>query len=161
MDFHPNKSDIGRIHPRFNLWYAESLLVAYELTNKEEYRAAALRTARAAQSWMTKEGIIYYTNYTDGRREVGSICGSAVAFAGLLWLKCRQLGETDFDEYIHRAARWLVQHQFPANHPDPNLQGLFLETWQKHQNNQTRLFVRDIATAFALRFLAAYLLTFS
>ncbi len=160
MDFHPNKADVGRIHPRFNLWYAESLLVAYELTRDEKYRLAALRTARAVKPWMTREGVIYYTNYTDGRRETGSICGSAVAFAGLVWLKCRQTGETDFDEHIHRAARWLVQNQLPPHHPDPNLRGAFLETWQKHHHSRTHLFVRDIATAFALRFLAAYLSVF-
>jgi hypothetical protein len=156
MDFHPNKPQDGRIHPRFNIWFAESLLVAYALTKREQYRDAALKTARAIQKWPTRDGIIYYTNRTDGSRDASSICGSAVAFAGIIWLQLRQMGYREFDDHIHRAARWLVNNQFPADHPDPNLRGAFLETWVKNEHGHTHIFVRDIATAFGLRFLAAY-----
>jgi hypothetical protein len=156
MDFHPNKAEQGRIHPRFNLWFAESLLVAFELSGDARYRDAALRTARAVQKWPTKDGAIYYTNYTDGRRDAGSICGSAVAFSGIIWLKFKQLGYSEFDRDIDRAARWVLANQFPADHPDPNLRGAFLETWTKVEGGRTRVYVRDIATAFGLRFLAGY-----
>lgn len=156
MDFHPNKAETGRIHPRFNLWLAESLLVAFELTQNERYREAALRTARAVQRWPTKDGHIYYTNYADGRHDASSICGSAVAFAGIVWLKFRKMGYSEFNRDIDRAARWVVQNQFPPDHPDPNLRGAFLETWVKNEGGRARVYVRDIATAFGLRFLAEY-----
>ncbi len=156
MDFHPNKPKDGRIHPRFNLWFAESLLVAYELTQDRRYLDAALRTARAVQKWPTATGAIYYTNRTDGSRDASSICGSAVAFSGYIWLKMSQLGYKEFDNDIHRAARWLVRTQFPEQHPDPNLRGAFLETWAKPASNANTIFVRDIATAFGLRFLSKY-----
>jgi hypothetical protein len=157
MDFHPNKADLGRIHPRFNLWLAESLLMAYELSPQPRYLEAALKTARAVQKWPTKDGAIYYTNYTDGRRDAGSVCGSAVAFSGYIWLRLKQLGYHEFDRDIDRAARWVIANQWPTNHPDPNLRGAFFETWMKVENGRTRIYVRDIATAFSLRFLAAYL----
>jgi hypothetical protein len=108
------------------------------------------------QRWPTRDGTIYYTNYTDGRRDAASICGSAVAFAGIIWLKFKQLGYPEFDRDIDRAARWVLQNQFPSDHPDPNLRGAFLETWVKNEAGRTRIYVRDIATAFGLRFLAAY-----
>ncbi len=160
MDFHPNKPKDGRIHPRFNLWFAESLLVAYELTLDRKYLDAALRTARAVQKWPTKEGVIYYINRTDGSRDASSICGSAVAFSGYIWLKMNQLGYSEFDKDIHRAARWLVRTQLPVTHPDINLRGAYLETWVKPDKNATAIFTRDIATAFGLRFLANYKLHF-
>jgi hypothetical protein len=156
MDFHPNKAALGRIHPRFNLWFAESLLIAYELSPQPRYLNAALKTARAVQKWPTKDGTIYYTNYTDGRRDAGSVCGSAVAFSGYVWLRLKQLGYAEFDRDIDRAARWVIANQWPVNHPDPNLRGAFFETWMKVEDGRTRLYVRDIATAFGLRFLAAY-----
>jgi hypothetical protein len=157
MDFHPNKVALGRIHPRFNLWFAESLLVAYELSAQPRYLEAALKTARAVQKWPTKDGTIYYTNYTDGRRDAGSICGSAVAFSGYIWLKLKQLGYTEFNSDIDRAARWVVANQWPTSHPDPNLRGAFFETWTKVEDGRTHVYVRDIATAFSLRFLAHYI----
>jgi hypothetical protein len=156
MDFHPNKVAQGRIHPRFNLWFAESLLVAFELSGDVRYRDAALKTARAVQKWPTKDGTIYYSNYIDGRRDAGSICGSAVAFSGIIWLKFKKLGYSEFDRDIDRAARWVLANQFPADHPDPNLRGAFLETWTKVEDGRTHVYIRDIATAFGLRFLAAY-----
>jgi hypothetical protein len=44
MEFTPNDASRGRLHPRFNLWYAESLLEGYELTRDPRYLAAARRT---------------------------------------------------------------------------------------------------------------------
>jgi rhamnogalacturonyl hydrolase YesR len=43
MDFMPNHKDEGSFHPRFNLWYAESLLEGYELTADRRYLDAALK----------------------------------------------------------------------------------------------------------------------
>ena len=46
MDFTPNNKEVGNFHPRFNLWYAESLLEGYDLTGNKAYLDAALKTAR-------------------------------------------------------------------------------------------------------------------
>ena len=35
MDFMPNDKESGSVHPRFNLWYAESLIDGYELTGDQ------------------------------------------------------------------------------------------------------------------------------
>ena len=41
MDFMPNDKESGSVHPRFNLWYAESLIYGYELTGDKRYLEAA------------------------------------------------------------------------------------------------------------------------
>ena len=159
MDYHPNNRKKQKIHPRFNLWNAESLLVGYELTGDQRYLEAALRTARAVQQWQQRDGRIYYRNRPDGSFDKNSICGSAAAFAGILWLELQQLGYAEFDRNIERSLNFVLRNQFPADHPDPNLRGAFLETWSKTHRGEARIFVRDIATSFGLRFLAKYLQT--
>ncbi|MEM1214437.1 MAG: beta-L-arabinofuranosidase domain-containing protein [Bacteroidota bacterium] len=156
MDYHPNNRAKQKIHPRFNLWNAESLLVGYELSNDERYLEAALRTARAVQKWQRKDGRMYYTNRPDGSFDKASICGSAVAFAGLLWLELQALGYDEFDQNIERSLAFVLNNQFPVDHPDPNLRGAFLETWSKTVDGEAWLRVRDVATSFGLRFLVRY-----
>lgn len=156
MDYHPNNIKKQKIHPRFNIWNAESLLVGYELTKDRRYLEAALKTARAVQAWQRKDGRIYYTNRPDGTYDRRSICGSAVAFAGLIWLQLQAHGYNEFDQNIERSVQFILNNQFPADHPDPNLRGAFLETWSKTVDGKAWLRVRDIATAFGLRFLCAY-----
>jgi len=156
LDYHPNHRESGKLHPRFNTWYAESLLEGYALTGDDRYLQAALRTARQLLRWQQKNGHIYYTNRLDGSYDPSSVCGSATAFAAIIWLKLIQLGYSEFVPGVNRAASWIVANQFPENHPDPNLRGAFLETWSKWQDGQLRVYVRDIATSFSLRFLAAY-----
>ncbi|MEM1321154.1 MAG: beta-L-arabinofuranosidase domain-containing protein [Bacteroidota bacterium] len=157
MDYHPNNIEKQKIHPRFNIWNAESLLVGYELTGEKSYLEAALRTARAVQLWQQKDGRMYYTNRPDGTFDKSSICGSAAAFAGIIWLHLKAQGYDEFDESIERALAFVLNNQFPTDHPDPNLRGAFLETWSKTKDGEAWLRVRDVATAFGLRFLVQYL----
>jgi beta-glucuronidase len=157
MDFEPNDPERGKLHPRFNLWYAEALLEAYVETRQRRYLDAALATLRATAALQARDGTLYYDSFIDGRIEQDSLTGSAVAFAGLLWLRASELAQTrEFDPAIERSVRWLLVNRFPLSHPDPNLAGAFLETWSKRREHGIELLVRDISTAFALRFLAAY-----
>ena len=159
MDFEPNDLENrgGKIHPRFNIWNAESLIEAYKLTEDEKFLNAALKTARAMQKLQRKNGRIYYFNYLDGNYREGSVCGSAVSFSGILWLKIKQLtGTTEFDDSIELSLKWVLDNRFPTDHPDENVRGAFLETRSRVEENKSRLFVRDIATAFGLRFLSMY-----
>lgn len=153
MDYHPNNPEDGKIHPRSNTWYAESLLRGYELTGDKRYRRAALRTARALVKLQKKHGVIYYRNYADGRHNPKSLCGSALSFAGLLWLELRELGHDEFTEPIEKAREWVLNNRFATDHPDPNLGGAFLETRRYERAEGNKIYVRDIATAFGLRFL--------
>ncbi len=156
MDSHPNNKEQKKIHPRFNIWNAESLLKAFEITNDSSYLLAALKTARAITKWQQKDGTIYYTNKTDGSIDKSSICGSAVAFAGLLWLKLSQLGYTEFNKNISLAVNFIVANQFSNTHTDSNVRGAYFETWQKNSDGKTKIYMRDIATSFGLRFMCAY-----
>lgn len=156
MDFHPNSRAKDKVHARSNTWYAESLLRAYGAFGDERYRDAALRLARAIARWQTREGAIHYGQRYCGAPDRRSLSGSALAFAGLVWMELEEMGYEEFGPHVDRAACWLVANQLPADHPDPNLRGAFLETWRKSDDRE-RLWVRDIATAFGLRFAAAYL----
>lgn len=160
MDFEPNDPKSGKIHPRFNLWYAEALIEAYEEGGDRRHLDAAVRTARTMARLQRDDGAIFYDNAIDAggaiRTRERSLTGSAVAFAGIVWLRLRDHGYDEFDPHIDRSLRWLLANRYPARHPDPNLRGGFLETWTKTGDDGTRIQVRDIATAFALRFLAAY-----
>ncbi len=173
MDFEPNDPARGQIHPRFNLWYAEALLRGYSLTRERRYLDAALKTLRATQRLIDANGAMHYDNldlrYVDDaaqaraadateftiRRE--SITGSASAFAGLLMLEAKRLTQSaEFDADIEAIAAWLIAHRYPADHANPQLAGSALEIRRRSAGNQIELRARPIATAFSLRFLAAY-----
>ena len=157
MDFDPNDPKTGKIHPRFNIWNAESLLEGYALTKNPAYLEAALKTARATQKLQKKSGLMYSTNFTDGKFREDSIVGSAVYFAGSLWLRLEKLGYNEFKENIELSLDWALKNQFPANHPSKNLAGAFFETRVSLQpDHSIRLIIRDLSTAFGLRFLADY-----
>lgn len=157
MDFDPNDPKTGKIHPRFNLWNAESLLEGYELTKNPAYLEAALKTARATQKLQKKSGVMYSTNFVDGRSREDSIVGSAVSFAGILWLRLYRLGYQEFKDNIELSLDWTLKNQFAPNHPDKTLAGAFFESRVKLQSDHSvQLIVRDVATAFGLRFLADY-----
>lgn len=160
MDYHPNNVRQNKIHPRFNIWYAESLIKGFDIIGDSAYLTTALNTARAITRWQQKDGTIYYTNRPNGTFDKSSICGSAVAFAGILWLKLFKLGYTEFEPFIHKSANFIIQNQFPIDHPDPNLQGAYFETWTKSDQGKTKVYIRDIATAFGLRFMVDYYMTF-
>ncbi len=157
MQFTPNNASDNSFHPRFNLWYAESLLEGYALTKDRRYLEGALRTARTYAKFMQKDGTFYYTNYLNGTSNKNSICGSATAFCGIVWLRLVQyaVGE-EFLPKIERAAGWILNNRFDADHPDPNLAGAVLETRVRTKGAGVWLVNRDIATSFGVRFLCDY-----
>lgn len=157
MDFHPNNAKDSSFHPRFNLWYAESLLEGYEMTKDKRYLDAALRTGRTHARFQQKDGTFYYTNYLDGRSNQNSLCGSAVAFSGIVWLRLQHYGVgSEFRKNIERSLHWILANRYAADHPDPNLAGGVLETRVRTKGSAVWLTHRDIATSFAVRFLCDY-----
>jgi len=157
MDFMPNHKASGSVHPRFNLWYAESLLEGYELTKEERYLRAAQKTAKKFAEFQKGDGTIYYQNFLDGRENQNSVCGSAVAFAGLLWMRLSEYGVGDqFNANIEKSLTWLLKNRFANDHPDENLAGATINTRMRRKKGKIWLVNRDIGTSFALRFLTAY-----
>lgn len=158
MRFMPNHHADGSVHPRFNLWYAESLLEGYELTGDRRYLEAALKTARTHARFQEKDGTIYYTNYLTGPPNKNSICGSAVSFGGIIWLRLLQAGVgEEFRPHIERSVRWVLKNRYAADHPDPNLAGGFFETRVRMRRDRVWMVNRDIATSFGIRLLCDYL----
>lgn len=157
MRYMPNDINVSSFHPRFNLWYAESLLEAYELTKDKKYLEAAAKTARTYAKAQKKDGTIYYVNYTDGKEsDKGSICGSAVALAGILWIRLADYGYTEFIPAYERSIQWILKNRYDINHPDPNLRGAVVNTRCRSKKGKVWLTHRDVGTSFGLRFLAAY-----
>jgi rhamnogalacturonyl hydrolase YesR len=157
MDFMPNHKNEGSFHPRFNLWYAESLLEGYDLTGDQRYLEAAKKTAAMYARAQKSDGTIYYKNYVDGRVNRNSICGSAVAFAGMIWLRLIQYGVgAEFEDNLDRALKWILVNRFSPDHPDTNLAGATINTRTRHKKGKLWITNRDIGTSFAIRFLADY-----
>jgi uncharacterized protein YyaL (SSP411 family) len=157
MDFTPNNKETGSFHPRFNLWYAESLLEGYDLTGKTAYLEAALKTARFYTKFQDKDGTIFYRNFIDGTRNENSVCGSTVAFAGIIWLRLLNYGVgEEFKDNIERSVHWLLKNQYSKNHGDPNLAGGFINTRLRHKKGKLWITNRDVGTSFGIRFLADY-----
>jgi hypothetical protein len=157
MDFVPNHKQDSSVHPRFNLWYAESLLEGYALTGDKRYLSAAQRTARTFKQYQQKDGTIYYTNYLAGTSNKNSICGSAVAFAGIVWLRLLEYGVGDeFKGNLQRSLQWVLKNRYAVDHPDRNLAGSVLETRLRTKGDRLWLVNRDIATSFGVRFLCDY-----
>ncbi len=158
MDFTPNDKEAHSFHPRFNIWYAESLMDCYDLTKDDKYLNAAIKTARLYAGIQEKDGTIYYKNYTDGTPpDKTSVCGSTVSFAGILWMRIIEVGkEAQFEENVQKSIKWVLTNRFPANHPDPNLRGAFLNTRTKKKKSEVRIINRDVGTSFGIRFLAKY-----
>lgn len=157
MDFTPNNKAEGSIHPRFNLWYAESLIDGYELTKEKRYLDAAVKTLTMYKSLIKKDGTFYYTNYVDGRYNENSITGSATAFLGILWIRLAKLGfEVEYRSYIELAFNWLLKNRFSNNHPDSNLRGTVIDTRTKIKKGKVNIIQRDVGTSFGLRFLCDY-----
>ncbi len=118
MDYEPNATD-GKIHPRFNLWYAEALLRAATHSRNStvstvaacapDYVEAATRTVRAMLLLMNEQGAIFYDNrdirYANSKAaqlakrapklsdlaiERQSLTSSASAFLGIVLLDLKQ-----------------------------------------------------------------------
>ncbi len=157
MRYMPNHIEESSFHPRFNLWYAESLLEAYELTKDRKYLEAAAKTARTYAKAQKKDGTIFYENYTDGKpSDKGSVCGSAVAFAGIVWMRLAGYGYSEFIPSYEKSIHWILKNRYAADHPDPNVRGAVINTRMRSKNGQIWLTQRDVGTSFGLRFLAAY-----
>lgn len=157
MRYMPNHIGEGSFHPRFNLWYAESLLEGYELTKDRRYLEAAAKTARTYAKAQQSTGVIYYVNYIDGKpADKGSICGSAVAFAGILWIRLAGYGYDEFIPAYERSASWLLNNRYAMDHPDPNVRGSILNSRYRTKKGAVWLTQRDVGTSFGLRFLSAY-----
>ncbi|RYF37943.1 MAG: hypothetical protein EON97_00290 [Chitinophagaceae bacterium] len=158
MQFMPNSAEAHTFHPRFSLWYAESLVEAFKLTGDRKYLESAAKTCRAFAKAQQKDGTIFYDNYTDGQRpDKGSATGSAVALAGIVWIELAKEGFSEFDANIEKSAAWLLKNRYAMDHPDPNLRGAVLETRTRFQKGKIWLTNRDIGTSFGLRFLVDYL----
>jgi rhamnogalacturonyl hydrolase YesR len=156
MDFMPNDKESGSVHPRFNLWYAESLIDGYELTGDKRYLEAARKTADTFVEFQDGAGTIYYQNFVDGTRDRSSVCGSAVAFSGILWLRLREHGVEGYDEDIELSLNWILKNRYAADHADPNLAGAVINTRLRHKKGKLWITQRDVGTTFGVRFLASY-----
>jgi uncharacterized protein YyaL (SSP411 family) len=158
MRFMPNDAAVHSFHPRFSLWYAESLIEAYKLTKDRKYLEGAAITARVFAKAQMKDGTIFYVNYTDGKApDKGSVTGSATSLAGIVWMELSKYGFKEFDTNIQRSAAWIIANRYAQDHPDPNLRGAIIETRIRSKKNKIWLTNRDIGTSFALRFLVDYL----
>lgn len=157
MRYMPNHIEESSFHPRFNLWYAESLLETYELTKDRKYLEAAAKTARTYAKAQKADGTIYYVNFTDGKpSDKGSICGSAVAFAGLVWIRLAEYGYPEFIPAYEKSIQWILKNRYSMDHPDPNVRGAIVNTRYRSKKGKVWMTQRDVGTSFGLRFLAAY-----
>jgi len=157
MDFMPNDKVEGTFHPRFNLWYAESLLEGYDLTGNKKYLEAAKKTMLTYKKAQKKDGTIFYVNYVDGKSNENSITGSAVALSGSLWIRLIKAGVGDeFKANVEKTAQWILKNRFSTNHPDKNLRGAVVNLRTRRKNGKIWLAQRDIGTSFGIRFLADY-----
>ena len=157
MDFGPNDKEEGTFHPRMNLWYAESLIEGYDLTGDKRYLEGAKKTLQFYVKYQKESGAFFYDNYVDGRIDESSITGSAVAFIGLLGIRLVEDGVGDeFKDNIEHSYKWVIKNRFAQDHPDPNLRGQLLNFRARHKKGKHWLTQRDVGTAFAMRFLAAY-----
>jgi rhamnogalacturonyl hydrolase YesR len=158
MDFTPNDKEEHSIHPRFNLWYAESLIDAYNLTGDKKFLEGALKTALYYRNFQSKDGTFYYTNFNDGTPpDKSSVSGSTVAFAGIIYIRLAELGyKAEFEKNIDKCFDWLKRNKFSRSLPDLNLRGAIVETKVKMTNGKAVLINRDLGTIFAVRFFADY-----
>ena len=114
----PTTNPKDPIIPVSTSWYAESLLECYDLTHDRKYLEAAARTAHTYASAQRKDGTMFYDNYINGRpSDKGSVCGSEVALAGILWMRLAEYGFDEFVEHYERSAEWLVKTVSRLNIP--------------------------------------------
>lgn len=158
MSFTPNDMLEQSIHPRYNLWNAEALMNGFEITGDKRYLEAVLKTARYHQIMQQKSGTIYYRNYINGRApDTESVTGSAVSFAGILWLRLLQAGVgKEFEKNIETSVKWVLTNRFSEENIDPNLRGAFIDIRMKDNKGVRWLANRDLGTIFGVRFLSDY-----
>lgn len=157
MRFTPNNLTDSLYHVRFNLWYAESLLNGYEITHDRKYLDAAVKTLEMYKHAQQKDGTIYYKNYLDGRFDNNSVAGSAVAFAGILWMRLVKYGVgRQFEHNIELSYKWISKNHFAYDHPDKNLAGAVMDIEMKQKDGRLMIIERGLGTSFGLRFLVDY-----
>ena len=168
MMWTPNDPSTNRFHPRFNVWYALSLLEAADLVGtdverKENFVHGALLTARTMAKAQQKSGTIYYWNIIDDKTGSSvpvpnAACGSSVALSMKLWLRLYyDFGyKAEFSVPIVRAASWLLANQYDKHHADPNLAGAYFELgfrklakWDSH--HELDVVQRDLATNIGIQ----------
>jgi sucrose-6-phosphate hydrolase SacC (GH32 family) len=166
----PNDNATGQLHPRYNLWYAFSLVDAFEATQNASYLAAAVKTAAFyAAHVQRRDGTIFYMSYVNGSVSQNDLCGSAVGFLLHLAVRLLQVHAVARDPAavaalqpaVARSVAWLLANQYPTTHPDPNLRGAFLEIGFRHKPwylgpHSKAVIHRDLGTSFALPALVAF-----
>ena len=86
-----------------------------------------------------------------------SVCGSAVAFAGMIWLRLIDYGVgAEFEKNLDLALNWILVNRFDPNHSDPNIAGATINIRTRHKKGKLWITNRDIGTSFAVRFLCDY-----
>ena len=109
------------------------------------------------QKYQKSNGTMYYQNFVDGRSNKSSICGSAVAFSGIIWLRLFKYGVGDeFRENIEKSKNWLQKNRFFADHPDKNLAGAIINLRTRNKKGKIWMTNRDVGTSFGIRFLCDY-----
>jgi rhamnogalacturonyl hydrolase YesR len=157
MDFTPNDKETGMFHPRFNLWYAESLIRGFEMTGDKRYLEAARRTLAFYTRFQKKNGTIYYENFLNGTTNDNSPSGSTVAFAGLLWIQLLKHGAgEEFRDNVEKSFAWIMENRFSPDHPDRNVARAVNNLRSRNKGGKTWFVQRDVGTSFGLRFLAEY-----
>jgi hypothetical protein len=172
MEWTPNDNATGYLHLRYNLWYAHSLMDAFNLTKNESYLDGALRTASFYSSKVQRsDGTMYYKTNINGSAVENDLCGSAVGFFLQLTLRLLQTPAVLAQQPAEvldalrlsttRSVSWLLANQYPTDHPDPNLAGAFLELDFRHKafylGPHSRAVVhRDLGTSFAIPALVAF-----
>ena len=168
MMWTPNDPSTNRFHPRFNVWYALSLLEAADLVGtdverKKKFIHGALLTARTMAKAQQKSGTIYYWNIIDDTTGSSvpipnAACGSSVALSMKLWLRLYyDFGyEAEFSVPIVRATSWLLANQYNKHHADPNLAGAYFELgfrklakWDSY--HELDVVQRDLATNIGIQ----------
>ena len=152
LQWPPNDAATGRFHPRFNLWYASSLIDAHDHTSGGEaaatqriasgqyapsssYLEAAALTASTYAAVQERDGTFWYWNAVNASTGVFSkvesdVCGSATAFLAMVCMRLLQRGAGDpslLRPVVARSVDWLLVNQFSTRHPDANLRGAYLE----------------------------------
>lgn len=168
----PNDNATGYMHLRYNLWYAHSLVDAFEFTRNETYLMAAVKTAIFYASTVQRsDGTMYYKSNVNGSVIENDICGSAVGFLLHLVLRLLQVPAVIANQpppaisrlriAVTRSVSWLLSNQYPPDHADPSLAGAFLELDFRHKAtylgpHSRAVIHRDLGTSFALPALSVY-----
>ena len=175
LQWPPNDAATGRFHPRFNLWYASSLVDAHDHAagssspRQTAYLAAAARTLATYAAAQEASGTIWYWNALNTSTgqitsDKSDVTGSGTAFLALVSMRILQRGggnATLLRSVVGRSISFVVANQYSPTHPDLTLRGAYFELGfrklAKYISHHKRAVIhRDIGTFFGLQALAAY-----